>query len=220
MNTHVFTVISGDLVRSRDISQRDAFSEKLSETLKDVNREFHDEIFAPLTVTKGIDEISAVLKKPELSYRICRSLNERIHPHSFRFAIVTGTLDVAIEAHDARQMDGKAFHTASGLLLAGKKKDGLYFFKVSGSVTEMDSLLEELALLIHIIRQNWTSRQYRIIQLYSELGNQFEVANRLKITQQAVSDSLKKSHFQDLKRAEESIEAMLKTDLINKLNSL
>jgi len=220
MNTQLFTVISGDLVRSRDISQRDAFSEKLNKTLEAVNRDFDDEIFAPLTVTKGIDEISAVLKKPGLSYRICRSLNDRIRPHSFRFAIVTGALDVAIEAHDARQMDGSAFHTASGLLLAGKKKDGLYFFKVGGSVTEVDSLLEDLALLIHIIRQNWTPRQYRIIQLYSGLGNQFEVASRLKITQQAVSDSLRKSHFQDLKRAEESIEAMLKTDLINKLNSL
>ena len=220
MNAKLFTVISGDMVRSRLISQRNRFSQKLGLVLETTNNEFHEELFAPITVTKGIDEISAVLKRPDLSYLICRTLNSRIYPHFFRFAIVTDVLDVGLNTRDARQMDGNAFHLASHMLLLGKKKNKPYFFKVSADTKELDSLLEELTNLIHITRLSWTPKQYRMIQLYCKLENQVEVAKKLKITQQAVSDSLKKSNFEDLKVSEESVDALLKTKLIYKLKSL
>ena len=216
MNTKLFTVLSGDMVRSRQLSQRNDFYREFNLVLKSINDEFNNEFYAPLTVTKGIDEISAVLNRPDKSYLIGRTLNNKIYPQFFRFAIVTDVLDVALNTHDARQMDGKAFHIASDLLLSNKNKQQPYYFQVKATANELNSLLEELANLIHLIRMNWTLKEHRTIQLYSDIKNQAKVANQLRITQQAVSDSLKKSHYKDLLKAEQAIDALLKTTISKK----
>ena len=69
------------------------------------------EIYAPLTLTRGIDELSGVLRRTDAAYRICRGLNEAVAPQSVRFAIVRSDIDVAVNSKNAAQMDGKAFHS-------------------------------------------------------------------------------------------------------------
>ena len=63
--------------------------------------------------------------------------------------------------------------------------------------------------LIQVMRSEWTDRQRQVIELYEKSENQKATATLLGITQQAVSDALQKAHREQVKRAEESVNATL-----------
>ena len=211
MGPKIFTIIAGDLVGSRDISDRDRqrLSDEIPLVLDYLSGEYHQEIYASLILTGGIDELSGVLKRPNMSYRICRLLNEQVHPHQFRFAIVKGILDIAIDSRDPRRMDGPAFHTASDMIQRAKKENLYYCFDMGFQPAEFDMLLNELTNLLHILRGSWSNHQRRVVQFYEKFGNQRAVAKELGITQQAISDALRQAHWKELKRAENMIDKVL-----------
>ena len=208
-NNKYFTVIIGDLVKSRKITSRQEIAEKLHTVIRDISGQFNDELYAPLVLTKGMDELSGVLIRPKVSYRICELLNDRLIPYFFRFAIVRGKIDVGVPTRDARQMDGSAFHEASGLIQNAKKKNLSYCFELNLKYSQFSEAVTELANLIHIMKCGWSNHQLDVVRLYEKLQKQELVAEKLDITQQAVSEALKKAHWREIKRAEKTIEKIL-----------
>src|SRR4030042_177321 len=208
MDNGYFTVIVGDLVNSRLVEDRNRFQKEVNTTLLSIKNDFKSEFYAPLKQTLGIDEISGVLKNPALSYKICRMLNYAINPLQFRFAIVRDTLDVSIDSQDAGKMDGAAFHIASNLLGKGTRSRGIYRFQIS-SDTSINSILNNLTELIQILRSDWTDHQRRIFDLYMKHRKQRAVGEILNITQPAVSEALKKTHWREINAAEDSIDKIL-----------
>jgi predicted DNA-binding protein YlxM (UPF0122 family) len=71
-------------------------------------------------------------------------------------------------------------------------------------------VLTEMASLVHSFRNLWSDHQNQVIRLYKELGRQKLVAERLGVTQQAISDILKRAHWREIKRAEKLIDGVLK----------
>jgi len=206
MESKVFTVIVGDLLHSRESSGRRQLSHKIRLAIDYLSREFREEFSAPLILTRGIDELSGVLKRANMSYRICTFLNEQVYPHLFRFAVVRGRLDIAINSKDASRIDGPAFHTAADMIQRAKKKNLYYCFNLGFRFAEFDPWLNELANLLHILRSGWSGHQRRVVQLYKKFGSQKSVAKELGITQQAVSDALRQAHWKEVKRAENMID--------------
>lgn len=204
-----FTVIIGDLVRSRAIGDRAELSLRIQSVIERVAQKFKNAFYAPLVPTRGMDEYSGVLKSPKMGYRVCRFINSELYPHSFRFAIVRNALDVHIAAKDARLMDGPAFHIAADLMVQAKKEDLYYCFHLGFADEDVTLLLNELVNFIHIIRKGWTSHQCSVITLYESLENQSAVARKLRISQQAVSDALKQAHWKEVSRAEGKINQIL-----------
>ncbi|MDP2899185.1 MAG: SatD family protein [bacterium] len=209
MASKVLTVILGDLVHSRESKGRQELSRRIHSALIHLRHEFTEEFYAPLVLTRGVDELSGVLKRPNMSYRICTLLNARMSPRLIRFAIVRGNVDIAVTSKDARRMDGPAFHAAADLLAKAKTDNLYYYFKLGFEFSEIDPWLTEIASLLHIIRSGWSDRQRRVANLYVKLGSQEAVADRLRITQQAVSDVLRRAHRRELKRAEDLIAEVL-----------
>jgi hypothetical protein len=205
----LFTVIVGDLVGSRNILDRRNLAHKIHRIIDHINRNFEGEFYAPFVLTQGIDELSAVLKKSHMSYRICRLLNESLSPHLFRFAVVRGVLDVAVVSKNAGKMDGPAFHVGANLIRQAKKENLYYCFSLKPQCEEINQGLTELAGLAHIISSNWTQHQSQVVQLYKTLRKQKAVAEKLHVTQQAVSDALVQAHWKDLKRVEAFIDLVL-----------
>lgn len=209
MESKIFTVIVGDLARSRDSSDRRQLSHKVRLVIDHLSREFREEFSAPLILTRGIDELSGVLKRPNMSYRICTFLNEEVYPHLFRLAVARGTLDIAINSKDASRMDGPAFHAAADMIQRAKKENLYYCFSLGFRFAEFDPWLNELANLLHILRSGWSSHQHRVVQFYKKFGSQKSAAKELSITQQAISDALRQAHWKELKRAENMINEVL-----------
>ena len=220
MENNQFTVIIGDLIDSRKISDRDVFSGTLNSVLKSVTILFKSAFYAIPNLT-GIDGLSVVLYEPAMSYKFCRAFNERIYPEQFRFAIVNGKLDVGVESRESGKMDGIAFHKASGLIESMKisrnknininektNKNKYYRFEIKEE-GRFNEILDELTNLTHLFRMGLTGRQRDVFYAYSMLRNQTEVANKLGITQQAVSISLRRAHYEDITRAEEFVDILL-----------
>lgn len=203
-----YTVILGDLIRSRRQKRRQQFAKELSVVLGRVRKHFSPQIYAPLVQTQGIDTLSGVLKQPQVSYRVCREINEQLLPNAFRFAIVQGRLDVGLRSRDASRIDGPAFHAAADLIERAKNEGHHYVFNL-GRFAESDRVLTALANLVHVSRARWTKRQRDIIDLYRKLGNQNATGAKLGITQQAVSDALSKASYKEVAHAEEVIESIL-----------
>lgn len=201
----MFTIIVGDLVRSRESSGRQQISRKIRLTIGRVSRDFRDEFYAPLVLTRGIDEVCGVLKRPDMSYRICSLVNQAVSPRVFRFAVVRGALDIAVASKDARTMDGPAFHVAADMIQQAKKRNLFYSFDLASEFADLDPWLSEVANLLQILRSSWSKHQLRVVRLYEQLGSQKAAANKLSITQQAVSDALRQAHWRELKRAEDLI---------------
>ena len=206
----IFIIIAGDLVGSRNVSHRQQLSDKIRSVIDQITREFRDEFYAPPVLTRGIDELSGVFKRPNMSYRICKLLNDGIYPYLFRFALVRGVLDVAVDSRDASRMDGPAFHIAADLIQRAKKENLYYCFNLElFQVKEFDQWLDEFTNLIHIVRSDWTEHQRKVVQLYERLENQQAVARELGITQQAVSDALGQAHWKEVTRAENIVDRIL-----------
>ena len=213
----LFTVVVGDVIHSRNISDRKMLSRTIPSVIRRIVDAYQDEFYAPLVLTRGIDEISGVLRNPGGSYKICKCLNEMIYPESVRFAVVAGIIDVMVASKDARKMDGPAFHKAADIIEQARRKNMRYCFGV-GPV-ETNSLLNELTNLIEVLRSGWSKHQRSVVQLYEKLGIQQAAAKILGVTQQAISDALKQAHWDEVKRAEDAINRALAA-FVNKPNGL
>jgi len=205
------TVIVGDLVSSRRIENRQLASRTIRAAMARVNRRYAEELYAPLTLTRGIDELSGVLRRSDAAYRICRDLNEAVVPLAFRFAIVRSDLDVAVKSRDASKMDGRAFHRAADMIAQARRMGQHFRFDLDLRYSELNLWITELANLAHVLRSTWTDHQRRLVELYTKMGNQEAVAKRLGITQQAVSGGLRQAHWRDVERAERLVDRALES---------
>ncbi len=111
-------------------------------------------------------------------------------------------------------MDGPAFHRAAELLELCKKRDSYYSFQLKSNLTPYDQCLSEMANLTALIMKSWSQRQRTIIRLYTECEKQEIVANKLDITQQAVSDALRSAYWRQVMEAHNLINTLLdKSDI-------
>jgi hypothetical protein len=211
-----FTIIVGDLAGSRKIEDRLQLSKKIRQVIGIVSRRFPEEVYAPLVLTRGIDEISGVLKRPGMSYRICKLVNEGLFPHAFRFAVVNGNLDIDVSSKDAGRMDGVAFHSGANLIRQAKKENLHYIFNLGFQREDLNACLNQLTRLVHILRSEWTDHQRHVVRFYERLGNQKVAAKELGVTQQAVSDALRQAHWRELIEAEMVVDRLLEKGEGNK----
>jgi len=212
MKNNIYTVIVGDLVGSRDTEDRQKLAGTIPDILQKVSEEFLPSFLAPLTLTRGIDELSGVLKEPSASYKICREINTRVSPAIFRFAIVRGKLDVGIDTSDAAKMDGPAFHRAGSLIEQARKKERCYLFDLGLEDTSKEKLLNELTHITHLYQMRWTDREREVAALYEHLGSQESVAEKLGISQPAVSKVLTNIRWQDYQCAGNKITEALQLE--------
>ncbi len=201
-----YIAVVGDLARSREATDRAELAERVGQVLSDLNERFASQLYAPLALTRGIDELSAVLSSPACSYRMCAAANDALHPQFFRFAVCRGVLDVNVSSRDASTMDGPAFHEAADLLAQTKRQDLVYTFQLGFSSSTVRELVNSLANLVAGLKLRRTEHQQKVARNYAELGSQEAVSGRMGISQQAVSDALKSARWAEIRGAETVID--------------
>lgn len=217
-NPNVLIAVVGDLMGSRRIKDRRRGARKIEAAVSKVAAAFDTEFIAPLKLTRGIDEFSAVLRTPTKSFRLCRWLNDAVHPLQFRIVVVSGRIDVHRESGDAARMDGPAFHRAAEILAEARRLGQTYRFALSdqspqdrpstreAALSEGLTILANLARVIEIDR---TDTQREICRLYDSLGKQALVARKKEISQPAVSDILAQAHYKPVRDAHAHIDNVL-----------
>jgi len=200
--------IIGDVVGSRKIGDRERFQSKLQNACDHVNSTFARDLYAKLKITKGIDEVSAVLTNIENLYKIINMISEAIHPNFMRFVTIYGSLDIALDSKDAAKIDGVALHRATEIISNLKRTRDLVTVQIMDEL--IDQLLNSHMNLVFFLKRAWTKRQFDVVTLYKKLGNQEEVAQKLRIIQPTVSKILKAADYDEIFRAEQTINEVLR----------
>lgn len=208
MNSRFF-VLSGDVLSSRRMSDKEAFQRTLEKACRRINKAYAGDIYADFKILKGIDEIEGVLLNISHIYGIVSSFLEQIYPYSMRFVLAYGSIDTSLESRNVSKMDGPAFHRAYDVM-GGLKRSKLLFEMSTGDETVDDLVGGEINSLL-LLKRNWSAKQYMIVKAYREKGSQHGAAKALGITQQAISKALTRAMWKEI----ESIENRLNHALLN-----
>lgn len=196
-------VLLADLASSRRVSDRTEVGNRVEAAIASINRAHADCWRAPLVTTKGFDELSGVLIGPGPAFDIAVGVNEAVWPLRFRWSLGIGRIDYAAESVDAGAMDGTAFHAAAAGVQRAERL-GL-FFAIEGVGAPDHELVESAAALHALTVSRWSKALPEVVRLARSGRNQQEIAERLGVTQQAVSASLRRAGFDELVACERSI---------------
>lgn len=192
-----YLVVIGDVISSREVSQR----QKLQETLKDTFQELNllgkgnsleprgksaKSILSPYTLTLG-DEFQAVYTAADVIFRDSLCILENVHPQQVRFSYGIGAIDTDINRDQAIGMDGEAFHHAREGIEDLKSERVEYQFSVNGIGDEnINQLFNHTLRLFSNLLQDW--HKNRLIVLRERLDGTAvrEIARHLDITKTAV----------------------------------
>ncbi len=201
-------VVTGDVVGSRSVADREALRERLEAGVAAANEELGDRIVAPFAILKGVDEVAGVLADPDGVDRAIRALGEAIHPTEMRFAVVRGTVDVGVESGVVAEMDGPAFHRADELLETVARESryvGLDLALDEGCDPVVVDLLEGLCDLLLAWKGEWTERQAELVVKYRDADSMTAVAEAEGVTVQVVSKTLGRAGAETVLRTERRI---------------
>ena len=198
-----------DLQASRRLANPEQFAKHLSPALEELEKRYRAEWRAPLMITAGLDRLSGLLKQPRHAFDVAVDLNLQAWPERYRVAVAAGPLHVGMNTRSAAAMHGPAFHRASEALERARTSDLLFAIDLGAQLEVECELAENVARLHATIMESWTEARARAVKFFRELGNQQEVAARLGISQQAVSQALAGAHHEKLQDAERAMQAWL-----------
>lgn len=193
-------VMLGDVVDSREISDRASFRDTLEAALDHVNHIYGSDLYADFAGLRGVDEVGGVLTRPDNMYRILRTINNHIYPKQVRFAVVRGEIDVGSPAQNITELDGPAFHRAAELL-EEVERTGLSF-GMEGGNNQLNPLLANQINLLSLLRASWTKKQIEALMAYERTGSQTNAAAELEVTQQTLSERLRSINWRQINHAE------------------
>lgn len=201
-----YCAIIGDINRSRSLAGRAGVQRKFAAAVDSINKEFKTSTASKFLVTLG-DEFQGLLATPEQSYDLVRRFQDLMRPVPFAFGVGIGTLSTPLRKDKALGMDGEAFHRARKALSEAKsrKRTVCYSFNSESEVL--------VNALIALMDKQWfrlTKRQRRIAQLLKEQSPK-EVAQRLRISTQAISKTRRSAGMVELGEAADALRQFLKT---------
>jgi hypothetical protein len=200
-------VVQGDIVDSRKIKNRDKFQYKLESACKYINKGFEENVYGDFKIIKGIDEIEGVLKNISGIYKIITIIQKSVFPQKIRFIVVHGNIDTAVESKNVEKMDGPVIHKAADRIMKLKKSNFLFDIDTENAI--IDPLLKGQINLLMFYKARWKARDIQIAESYTKYKNQTFVADKLSITQQAVSDSLRRIKWDEISLMEEELDHVL-----------
>lgn len=200
-------LLAGDVVASRTIVKREAFSRVLDQALAEANAHFAPALAVPLRRWKGIDELAAILSTPAPLSRLITFLSERVAPVEIRWVLVEGEINLPRTVRDVTQLTGAAFHQLTPRM-AELKANGLRFH-ASTRKPDHDLALNAQMNLLFLLKATWTESQWRTYVTARRFPKQSDVAAALGVTQQTVSRALRAIRAEQVLTLEEQIDRWL-----------
>ena len=196
--------VIGDVIKSRNISRREAFQVHLERALKRLNG--RKDILSPYTITLG-DEFQAVYKNADRLFRDFWYILEHAYPIKVRFSVGVGNLKTAINHKSALGMDGPAFHWARRGIIDMKRSPALFRIQmVEGSAENwMNSTLD---LISHISR-HWKRNRFLILERMLDGAEPAAIARRMKLTGAAVYKNIDAGGLRVIMQLTEEISARI-----------
>jgi len=200
-------VVLGDVEGSRRIEDKESFKERMDSTLAMINDEHRNDLVAEFKRIKGIDEVGGVLRRIDGLYDVVTTLYDGVRPERIRLAVVYDVVDVSLETGDVASMDGTAFHKAAECM-DGLERDGL-FFRIDALQPLLDKCVSGYVNLLYLYKMRWSDRQFETVSMYRTTRNQADVAEQLGVSQQSVSNVLRRSRWSEMNLLENQLKEVL-----------
>ncbi|RMH04786.1 MAG: hypothetical protein D6702_02215 [Planctomycetota bacterium] len=142
---------------------------------------------------------SVVLKRPETAFDRLVDLMERVWPEPLRAALVS------VGHHEGEAAMARARARAAEALAQAAREGVRFRIHLAGRGDHECRLAEHLALLHAVVSEGWTATRHHAVRAYREFGRQKDVAERLGVTQQAVSQMLRGARLRELQAVEEAM---------------
>lgn len=176
----------GDMVQSRALSANDRAKaqREFAGLVKLLNQRFRKSTASKFVVTIG-DEFQGLLHTAEVIPELMWTVEADYAARQIRMGVGAGVLHTPIQS-SALNIDGPVLHEARAAITFARDKRILGgVFKGFG---EHDAALTGYAQVLRFMRSNWTDRQREVVGLLREGLTQVEIADRLGVSKQAVSD--------------------------------
>ena len=195
-------IIRGDMIKSREVDEKEEFWEKIDKNIEKINKEFKEKLLFNLEIFKG-DEITGICSNSRDAYIISSRLIEHLHPLKIRVVISEGDLDENRKTDRLNELDGEVFWNAS--IAMNQLKKSKRYMSIIITDRSTNRILTSLADILTELKYDWTSKEKEIIQVYESKRNQKRSAKKLKISQQSISDGLKRAKYKQIREAEKAL---------------
>ncbi|MDY0387607.1 MAG: SatD family protein [Methanolobus sp.] len=205
----LYAVITGDLVKSSQLEHgaREKMIAYLRESLMFIEDklELQDAVFLPIDIFRG-DSFQIVLSQPDrallasiiLSLRLSL-FNKDAKDFAARISIGIGTIEYIPKSGDIGEADGAAFRLSGKALDTMKEKDQNLL--ITSSNPALNLMFETQCAFFDLIAIRWTNIQKEILLETLSGSTQEEIASKHGKSQSTISQSLKASGFDAVKKS-------------------
>jgi len=212
----MYCAIIGDMVKSRELIDRELIQEKLKDILTEINEKYSSNIASNFTITIG-DEFQGLLKNPSNLMEIISRIKIAIYPLKLRFGIGFGRIDTKVIKELAIGSDGPAYHWARSAIKDVKSTESMKEIPESGikiitksTKNNHDELINSLFSFCYFIEKKWTAKQVEVIhKLLLKEQTQQALASELKIGQSSIQRRLQGAGFIYYQNALQTIDSTL-----------
>lgn len=207
-----YVAVIGDLVASREITNRAAFQRRLARLFVDVSSR-RTGIASPYTITLG-DEFQALYENAEHLFVDLVTILAHLYPIRLRVALGVGELTTAINAQHAIGMDGPAFHGAREVMDHLKTHDETLIqtsVRRPGNAVAVELLNRALEVVAELTR-TWKHNTWSIIRDEMSGKPVEEIAEALSITTRAVYKNMRTNGVRSVIALYEGAEKLLNSE--------
>lgn len=196
-----YIAIIGDIVNSKQISNRSSIQERLKQQLNRINHSFAQDFASPFTITKG-DEFQALCKPNPYIFLMIDQIQLAFRDEvEIRFGIGLGEILTAIDSKQGTVADGPAYWEAQKAIefILDKDDYGSSKLSFSSEYKQIDRVIKSLLSSSDFIKATWNKSQTDLFEslinnkIYQEDFKQKPVAEKMKLSQSAFTKRLKSS---------------------------
>lgn len=196
-----YIALIGDIVNSKQTSNRSSIQERLKQQLNRINHSFSQDFASPFTITKG-DEFQALCKPNPYIFLMIDQIQLAFRDEvEIRFGIGLGEILTAIDPKLSIGADGPAYWEAQKALKFIQNKDdyGSSLVAFSSEYKQIDRVTNPLLNSSDFIKATWNKSQTDLFEvlinnkIYQEDFKQKPVAEKMKLSQSAFTKRLKSS---------------------------
>ena len=202
-------ILVGDIVGSREASDRQKLQSDIQSSLDEVNDEVDGSSIAPMEIVRG-DEFEGGFRDPSACIEAFFTLERILFPVRFKAGIGVGEISTSEDTSISR-MDGPAFHRARAAVEEAKSSASDLLIRSNNQ--SRDAILNTILDLLTLLKERWTDRQWEIVNHYRENRDrtQSEIAYEFGISQPAVAKVLQRTKIKHIDGAKEVLAHELKS---------
>jgi prolyl-tRNA editing enzyme YbaK/EbsC (Cys-tRNA(Pro) deacylase) len=187
-------------------SQRRQVQRNIFDVLDQLKQRFAEDLIGA-DMTLG-DEFQIILNTPEKALDIYEFLTNQLKT-PFYTGVGIGAIESFTDKKSPKTMYGEAFYQAREAVNEAKKKQIDITF-ATGNKT-LDHELNTITELAIFIQKKWTKRQKTIINYLTNhnTATQKETAKHFKVSETAISKTLKTSGYETVKKAKQLTKTLL-----------